>query len=121
MRCGPQEKATWAPQRPCGTEAAFSIGFSHDAPQTYLYVADGGSHVITVLRRSDLEVVDEFGGPGVAPGQLGRPHNLSVDPLGNIFVAEAAGPTVKHPMTGHEVPAGHRVQKFAFTGTRATR
>ena len=121
VRCGPQEKATWAPQRPCGTEAAFSIGFSHDAPQTYLYVADGGSHVITVLRRSDLEVVDEFGGPGVAPGQLGRPHNLSVDPSGNIFVAEAAGPTVKHPMTGHEVPAGHRVQKFAFTGTRATR
>ena len=91
-RCGAQEQATWTPKRPCGTEAAFSVGFSHDAPQTYLYIADGGSHVITVLRRSDLEVVSEFGGPGVGPGQLGRPHNLTVDPSGNIFVAEAAGP-----------------------------
>jgi hypothetical protein len=118
VRCGPQEKATWAPKRPCGTEAVFSIGFSHDAPQTYLYAADGGSHFITVLRRKDLEVVDEFGGPGVGPGQLGRPHNLSVDPSGNIFVAEAAGPKVKHPTTGQEVDAGHRVQKFTFAGTK---
>jgi len=121
VRCGPQEQATWAPKRVCGTEAAFSVGFSHDGPQTYLYVADGGSHFITVLRRSDLAVVDEFGGPGVAPGQLGRPHNLSVDPSGNIFVAEAAGPTVKHPETGQDVPAGHRVQKLKFTGTRPAR
>ena len=117
-RCGAQEKARWTPKRPCGNEAAFSIGFSHDGPQTYLYVADGGSHFITVLRRTDLEVVNEFGGPGVGSGQLGRPHNLTVDPSGNIFVAEAAGPKVKHPTTGAEVEAGFRAQKFTFTGTR---
>ena len=117
-RCGAQEQATWTPKRPCGTEAAFSVGFSHDAPQTYLYVADGGSHFITVLRRSDLEVVSEFGGPGVGPGQLGRPHNLSVDPSGNIFVAEAAGPNVKHPSTGAELQAGFRAQKFTFKGSK---
>jgi sugar lactone lactonase YvrE len=117
-RCGPQEQATWTPKRTCGNEAAFSVGFSHDAAQTYLYVADGGSHFITILRRSDLEVVGEFGGPGVGPGQLGRPHNLSVDPSGNIFVAEAAGPKVKHPLTGAEVDAGFRAQKFVFSGTR---
>jgi DNA-binding beta-propeller fold protein YncE len=117
-RCGAQEKATWTPKRPCGNEAAFSVGFSHDGPQTYLYVADGGSHFITVLRRSDLEVVSEFGGPGVGPGQLGRPHNLSVDPSGNIFVAEAAGPSVKHPVTGEMVEAGFRAQKFTFKGTQ---
>ena len=29
-----EEQATWAPKRPCGTEAAFSVAFSHDAPQT---------------------------------------------------------------------------------------
>ena len=119
--CGAEEKARWVPKRPCGNEAAFSVGFSHDTPQTYLYVADGGSHFITVLRRKDLEIVDEFGGPGVGPGQLGRPHNLSVDPAGNIFVAEAAGPDVKHPRTGATVQAGFRAQKFAFTGTRSTR
>ena len=121
VRCGAQEKAAWAPKRPCGTEAAFSIGFSHDGPQTYLYIADGGSHFITVVRRKDLEVVDEFGGPGVAPGQLGRPHNLSVDPSGNIFVAEAAGPKVKHPASGQEVDAGLRAQKFTFSGTKPAR
>jgi NHL repeat len=117
--CGAEEKATWAPKRPCGNEAAFSLGFSPDEPQTYLYVADGGSHFITIVRRRDLEVVGEFGGPGVGPGQLGRPHNLSVDPSGNIFVAEAAGPKVKHPATGAEVDAGFRAQKFTFKGTRS--
>jgi len=116
-RCGAQEQATWAPKRPCGTEAAFSVGFSHDVPQTYLYVADGGSHFITVLKRSDLEVVSEFGGPGVGPGQLGRPHNLTVDPWGNIFVAEAAGPSVTNA-SGEKVEAGYRAQKFTFTGTK---
>jgi DNA-binding beta-propeller fold protein YncE len=113
-RCGPQERATWAPKRPCGNEATFSVGFSPDPAQTYIYSADGGSHFITVLRRSDLEIVSEFGGPGVGPGQLGRPHNLSVDPSGNIFVAEAAGPEVKHPTTGATVQAGFRAQKFVL-------
>jgi DNA-binding beta-propeller fold protein YncE len=115
--CGAEEKASWAPKRPCGREAAFSVALSPDAPQSYLYVADGGTHVITVLRRSDLEVVDEFAGPGVAPGQLGRPHNITVDPSGNIFVAEAAGPEVKDPTTGQTRQAGSRAQKFRFVGT----
>jgi hypothetical protein len=113
-RCGAQEKATWTPKRPCGNEATFSVAFSPDPQQTYLYSADGGSHVITILRRSDLEVVGEFGGPGVGPGQLGRPHNLTVDPQGNIYVAEAAGPEVKHPTTGATVQAGFRAQKFVY-------
>jgi hypothetical protein len=116
--CGAEERASWAPKRPCGNEAAFSIAFSHDGPETYAYVADGGTHVITVLRRDDLEVVDEFGGPGVGPGQLGRPHNITVDPSGNIFVAEAAGPKVTHPQSGAGVEAGFRAQKFRFTGVR---
>jgi DNA-binding beta-propeller fold protein YncE len=119
--CGPEQQASWTPKRPCGDEAAFSVGFSHDSAQTYLYVADGGTHVITVLRRSDLDVVDEFAGPGVGPGQLGRPHNLSVDPSGNVYVAEAAGPEVKHPATGATVQAGFRAQKFAFAGTKPAR
>lgn len=116
--CGVEERATWAPKRPCGTEAAFSVGFSADSEQRYLYVADGGTHVITVLRRRDLEVADEFAGPGLAPGQLGRPHNLTVDPSGNIFVGEAAGPEAKDPKTGEVRQTGHRAQKFRLTGYR---
>jgi hypothetical protein len=117
-RCGSQERASWTPRRPCGIEASFSLGLSHDLPQTYLYNADGGTHVITILRRSDLEVVGEFGGPGVGVGQLGRPHNMSVDPWGNIYVAEAAGPLVRDPASGDSVAAGFRAQKFTFTGTK---
>ena len=113
---GVEEQATWTPERPCGNEAAFSLGFSRDPEQTYLYVADGGSHMITVLRRSDLEILYDIGGPGTGPGQMGRPHNLTVDPQGNIFVAEAAGPTIVDPATGDSVDAGYRAQKFTFTG-----
>lgn len=100
----------------CAREAAFSLGFSPDEAQTYLYVADGGSHVIVVLRRSDLEALDEFGGPGTGVGQLGRPHNVAVDPQGNIFVAEAAGPWIVDPATGDSVQAGFRAQKFTLLG-----
>ena len=120
-RCGAPQRASWAPTRPCGIEATFSLGLSHDGPQTYLYSADGGTHAITVLRRSDLEVVDEFGTPGIGTGQLGRPHNLTVDPRGNIYVAEAAGPAVRNPAAGDSVAAGFRAQKFTFTGTRPPR
>ena len=100
---------------PCAREAAFSVGFSPDEAQTYLYVADGGSHMIVVLRRSDLMKVDEFAGPGVGTGELGRPHNLTVDPQGNIYVAEAAGPWIQLA-TGDSVQAGFRAQKFAVSG-----
>lgn len=117
-RCGAQEKATWTPKRPCGNEATFSLGFSHDGPQTYIYSADGGSHVINVIRRSDLEIVSEFAGPGVGVGQLGRPHNLAVDPSGNIYVSEAQGPEVTDPATGQKREAGFRAQKFTFTGVQ---
>lgn len=100
----------------CGREAAFSVDFSHDEAQTYLYVADGGSHVITVLRRSDLEKVAELGGPGTGSGEFGRPHNLMVGPGGDIYVAEAAGPWV-HTEQGDSVQAGFRAQKLTFVGT----
>ena len=120
--CESYKQATWTPKdRACGNEGTFSIGFSHDPGQTYIYSADGGSHMITVLRRSDLTIVDEFGGSGVGPGQMGRPHNLTVDPQGNIFIAEAAGLWI-HPnpaAPNDSVQAGFRAQKFTFTGTKA--
>jgi DNA-binding beta-propeller fold protein YncE len=99
----------------CAREAAFSLGFSPDAAQTYLYVADGGSHKIVVLRRADLEKVAEYGGPGTGVGEMGRPHNLTVDPQGNIYIAEAAGPWIKLP-AGDSVQAGFRAQKFSLVG-----
>ncbi len=85
-----------------GTGAAFDVALSHDAEQSFLYVADGEEHQIWVLRRSDLEVLDRFGSEGTEPGQFGRPHNLEVDSQGNLYVAEAA--------------PGARVQRFHFLG-----
>jgi len=115
-RCGPEEETDWAPPRPCGGQAAFSVALSPDDGQEFLYVADGGSHVVTVLRRSDLRILNDIGGPGVGPGEMGRPHNLTVDSQGHLYVAEAAGPSVVHPVTGEEVLAGFRAQKLQFTG-----
>jgi len=77
-------------------------------------VADGGSHVVVVLRRSDLEKVAELGGPGTGVGELGRPHNLAVDPAGNIYVAEAAGPWIVDPSGADSVQAGFRAQRFSL-------
>ncbi len=117
-QCGPQEQADWTPARPCGSDGALSVALSSDEGQEYLYVADAGMHVIVVLRRSDLAILDEFGGLGVGPDQLGLPHNLTVDPDGNIYVAQAAGPDVPNPTGEGVVRAGFRAQKFAFRGTR---
>lgn len=78
--------------------SAFVPVVSPDAQQTWLYVADGTNHKIWILRRSDLEVVGEFGRGGRQVGQMLRPHGMSVDSQGNLYVGEAS--------------TGRRVQKF---------
>ena len=83
-----------------GTGAAFSVALSHDPEQRFVYATDGTQHRFWILRRSDLEVLGQFAGEGSEPGQLGRPHNLTTDSRGNIYVAEAE--------------PGRRAQKFAF-------
>ena len=87
-----------------GGTGAFDVAFSHDPNQSFIYVADGAQHRIWVLRRSDLEVVDGFGGEGTGPGEMGRPHNLASDSHGNLYVAEA--------------DPGRRFQRFTFRGYR---
>ena len=78
------------------------MGLSPDAEQEWLYLADGTNHKVSVLRRSDLEVVGEFGRGGRQVGQFLRPHGMSVDSQGNIYVSEAW--------------TGRRVQKFTVSG-----
>jgi DNA-binding beta-propeller fold protein YncE len=82
--------------------SAFVVGFSPDADQEWLYLADGTNHKVWILRRSDLEVVGEFGRGGRQVGQFLRPHGMSVDSQGNIYVGEAS--------------TGRRVQKFTVSG-----
>ncbi|WP_423925254.1 hypothetical protein [Candidatus Palauibacter sp.] len=78
--------------------SAFVIAFSPDAEQRWLYLADGTNHKVWILRRTDLEIVGEFGRGGRQLGQFLRPHGMSVDSRGNIYVGEAS--------------TGRRVQRF---------
>lgn len=78
--------------------SAFVPVLSPDAQQTWLYVADGTNHKVWILRRSDLEIVGEFGRGGRQLGQFLRPHGMSVDSQGNLYVGEAS--------------TGRRVQRF---------
>jgi DNA-binding beta-propeller fold protein YncE len=78
--------------------SAFVPVLSPDAQQQWLYVADGTNHKIWILRRSTLEIVGEFGRGGRQVGQMLRPHGMSIDSQGNLYVGEAS--------------TGRRVQKF---------
>jgi DNA-binding beta-propeller fold protein YncE len=81
--------------------SAFVPVLSPDAQQQWLYVADGTNHKVWILRRSDLEIVGDFGRGGRQVGQMLRPHGMSVDAQGNLYVGEAS--------------TGRRVQKFAIS------
>ena len=78
--------------------SAFVPVLSPDPQQQWLYMADGTNHKIWILRRSDMEVVGEFGRGGRFLGQMLRPHGMSVDSQGNLYVGEAS--------------TGRRVQRF---------
>jgi sugar lactone lactonase YvrE len=78
--------------------SAFVPVLSPDPQQTWLYVADGTNHKVWILRRSDLDIVGEFGRGGRQLGQMLRPHGMSIDQQGNLYVGEAS--------------TGRRVQRF---------
>lgn len=80
--------------------SAFVPVLSSDPEQQWLYLADGTNHKVWIMRRSDLEVVGSFGRGGRQLGQMLRPHGMSVDSKGNIYVGEAS--------------TGRRVQRFTM-------
>jgi hypothetical protein len=84
------------PTRLLGT--AFSVAFSEDVEQQYLYVADAGNGRIRILDRQTLDEVGQFGRIGRYAGQFVFLHNVAVDSRGNVYTAEVGG--------------GRRVQKF---------
>lgn len=82
--------------------SAFVVAFSPDEAQQWLYLADGTNHKVWVFERDGLELVGEFGRGGRQVGQFLRPHGMSVDSRGSIYVGEAS--------------TGRRVQRFTVTG-----
>ena len=90
-----------------GTTAA-STAFSTDPEQRYLFVGNRSQAKVMILDRLTLEVLDEFGKWGSAPGDFGTLHHMAVDSEGNLYVTEVT------PLE----PVNRRVQKFTFTGMR---
>jgi sugar lactone lactonase YvrE len=84
------------PTRLLGT--AFSVAFSPDAAQRWLYVADAGNGRIHIFDRETLVERSSFGRIGRYAGQFVFLHNVAVDSRGNVYTAE--------------VGTGRRVQKF---------
>jgi DNA-binding beta-propeller fold protein YncE len=90
--------------RTLASGSAFVLVPSPDRAEEWLYMADGTNHKVWVLRRKDLEVVGEFGRGGRQLGQMLRPHGMSVDSKGNLYVGEAS--------------TGRRVQRFLLQRPR---
>lgn len=76
------------------------IGFSPDAAQKYLYVANGRNEAIHILDHATGRLLGSFGRPGHQAGEFDHAHTLAVDSKGNLYVAETDW--------------GERVQKFSL-------
>jgi DNA-binding beta-propeller fold protein YncE len=77
---------------------AFSVAFSPDPAQEWLFLADGGNGRVHIFDRRSLEEVGAFGRIGHYAGEFVFLHNVAVDSKGNVYTAE--------------VGSGKRVQKF---------
>lgn len=82
---------------------AFSIAFSPDARQQYLYLADAGNGLVHIYDRQSLAEVGRLGRIGRYAGQFIFLHVVATDSNGNVYTAEVGN--------------GRRVQKFVRDGT----
>jgi DNA-binding beta-propeller fold protein YncE len=87
-----------------GEGAVWSIAFSHDPQQRFIYVADGSNQKVWVLGREALKVVSSVGAGGRWPGHFFGVGSVAVDSSGDLFTGETY--------------EGKRLQKFVFKGLR---
>lgn len=78
--------------------SVWDLALSIDAPQHFLFNADGANNEVRTLVRDTGEIVGAFGRNGRQAGEFHWVHNLAVDSKGNLFTTE--------------VDTGKRVQKF---------
>ncbi len=81
---------------PRGT--AWSVEFSPDEEQRYLYVMNGRNEQVHVLDHASGEILSTFGRPGHQAGHFTHGHTIAVDSQSNLYIAETN--------------FGRRVQKF---------
>jgi len=77
---------------------SFSVAFSPDAAQQYLYLADAGNGKVHIYDRKTLVEEGSFGRIGRYAGEFIFLHNVAADSKGNLYAAEVGN--------------GRRVQKF---------
>jgi DNA-binding beta-propeller fold protein YncE len=77
---------------------SFSVAFSRDPAQRFLFLADAGNGRVHIFNRASLEDVGGFGRIGRYAGEFVFLHNVAVDSVGNLYTAEVGN--------------GRRVQKF---------
>ena len=82
--------------------SAWSIAFSRDPAQKYMFVSDGGNEVIWILDHATGEILSGFGQSGHQAGNFTFLHTLAIDSQGSIITGETIG--------------GRRVQKFKLAG-----
>ena len=68
-----------------GSGSAWDVAFSRDAPQKYLYLADGENDKVHVILRDTLELLTSFGEGGRQPGEFYGVHSLATDSKGNLY------------------------------------
>ena len=81
---------------------AFSIAFSPDPQQRFLYVADAGNGKIHIFDRASLQERSTFGRIGRYAGEFIFLHNVATDSKGNVYTSEVGN--------------GRRAQKFVRLG-----
>lgn len=89
---------TGTPDVPDPRGTVWTVDFSPDEEQQYLYAMNGFKEVVHVLDHQSGEVLSGFGRPGHYAGDFTHGHTIAVDSMGNIYVAETA--------------TGRRVQRF---------
>jgi hypothetical protein len=77
---------------------SFSVAFSPDAAQQYLYLADAGNGRVHIYDRKTLEEVGKVGRIGRYAGEFIFLHNVAIDSKGDLYTTEVGN--------------GRRVQKF---------
>jgi len=80
--------------------SVWTVNFSSDPQQRYLFVGDGRNNVIWILNRADGKVVGSFGHNGRNAGQFHWVHAMVADSEGNLYTGE--------------VDTGKRIQKFTL-------
>jgi len=87
-----------------GMGTAFTIAFSADPAQRFLYLGDGSNKKVWILDRNDLSILGSFGTPGREGGRFMVIHSVVTDSKGNLYVGETVD--------------NNRVQRFLFKGLR---